>query len=144
LTRHNFSPVVPNMAVPTLSRHSRPSSPSTLSTPARTKFSRAVSPSRTSTSYSPTLTPGHQQKLNVVTRVAIEGKARQGQDGASMKMYLKVGFERCAFQEILNSRRRFLYHQTVLHQEQPFPSFLVSGRRSSSRIIVILLVQRRT
>jgi hypothetical protein len=83
------------MAVPTFSRHSRPTSPPiavTASTPARTKSTRAVSPSRTSTSYSPTVTPGQQQKLNVVTRVAIEGKARQGQDGAAVKMYLKVGF----------------------------------------------------
>ncbi|KAG1754338.1 hypothetical protein EDB19DRAFT_1823678 [Suillus lakei] len=30
-----------------------------------------------------------QAKLNVVTRLAIEGKAKQGQDGISIKMYLK-------------------------------------------------------
>jgi hypothetical protein len=103
------------MAVPTFSRHSRPTSPPTIataSTPARTKSMRAVSPSRTSTSYSPTITPpGHQQKLNVVTRVAIEGKARQGQDGASVKMYLKVRFELVVSdKEQLNLNHRFLYH----------------------------------
>lgn len=81
------------MAVPAFSHHSRPTSPPTavpVSTPARTKSARAVSPSRTSLSYSTTITPGHQQKLNVVTRVAVEGKARRGQDGASVKMYLKI------------------------------------------------------
>lgn len=31
-----------------------------------------------------------QQKLNVVTRVAMEGRAKQDQDGAAIKMYLKV------------------------------------------------------
>ena len=80
------------MAVPTFSRYGSPPMALTVSTPARTKPTRAVSPSRTSTSYSPTVTPGHPQKLNVVTRVAIEGKAKQGQDGASVRMYLKVRF----------------------------------------------------
>ncbi|KAF9246346.1 hypothetical protein BU15DRAFT_85132 [Melanogaster broomeanus] len=31
-----------------------------------------------------------QPKLNVVTRLAIEGKAKQGHDGATIKMYLKL------------------------------------------------------
>jgi hypothetical protein len=81
------------MTVPSFSRHSRPTSPlsvATASTPMRMKPMRTVSPSRTSTSYSPTIIPGHQQKLNVVTRIAIEGKAKQGQDGAAVKIYLKV------------------------------------------------------
>lgn len=52
-----------------------------------------MSPATTSTSYSPTITSGgQQQKVNVVTRVAIEGKAKQGQDGVAIKMYLKVDF----------------------------------------------------
>ncbi|KAI6036419.1 hypothetical protein BKA83DRAFT_4162552 [Pisolithus microcarpus] len=53
-------------------RHTRPSSP---------PFSTTGSSQVTTT---------HQPKLNVVTRLAIEGKARQGHDGASVKMYLKV------------------------------------------------------
>jgi hypothetical protein len=28
--------------------------------------------------------------MNVVTRVALEGRAKHGEDGASIKMYLKV------------------------------------------------------
>ncbi len=31
------------------------------------------------------------QKLNIVTRVAIEGRAERGAKGAGIKMYLKVG-----------------------------------------------------
>lgn len=53
-------------------RHTRPSSP---------PFSTTGSSQVTTT---------HQPKLNVVTRLAIEGKARQGHDGASVKMYLKL------------------------------------------------------
>lgn len=43
-----------------------------------------------STSYSPTVTGNGQQKLNVVTRMAIEGKAKQGQEGVSVRMFLKA------------------------------------------------------
>ncbi|KAF9469218.1 hypothetical protein BDZ94DRAFT_1317152 [Collybia nuda] len=82
------------MPVPTFSRHNRTTSPptiSTFSTPARSKSTRGVSPPPTNTNYSPTIgLGGQQQRLNIVTRVAIEGKARQGQDGASIKMYLKI------------------------------------------------------
>ncbi|RDB21428.1 hypothetical protein Hypma_011789 [Hypsizygus marmoreus] len=49
-----------------------------------------MSPAPTNTSYTPTIVSAGQQKLNVVTRVAIEGKAKQGQDGVSIKMYLKM------------------------------------------------------
>jgi hypothetical protein len=49
-----------------------------------------MSPSSTS-SYAPTVTStGQALKLNVVTRIAIEGKAKQGEEGASIKMYMKV------------------------------------------------------
>ncbi|KAG6833644.1 hypothetical protein H0H87_002840 [Tephrocybe sp. NHM501043] len=42
-------------------------------------------------SYAPTITPGGlHQKLNVVTRVAIEGKAKQNKEGASIRLYLKI------------------------------------------------------
>ena len=44
-----------------------------------------------------------QQKMSIVTRVAIEGKAKRGQDGASIKMFLKV---------------RFFYIQTHLLKDQ--------------------------
>ncbi|KAF9527020.1 hypothetical protein CPB83DRAFT_794094 [Crepidotus variabilis] len=55
-----------------------------LATPSRSKQSN-------STSYSPTITAGSShQKLNVVTRVAIEGKVKKGQDGASVKVFLKI------------------------------------------------------
>jgi hypothetical protein len=37
-----------------------------------------------------TSTVSAQQKINVVTRLAIEGKAKHNQDGASIKMYFKV------------------------------------------------------
>ena len=78
----------------TLSRHSRPSSPpisSHTTTPARTKHLYPITSAQTSTTSSPTITAGgQQQKLNVVTRVAIEGWAKQGEDGAGIKMYLKV------------------------------------------------------
>lgn len=60
-----------------------------MSTPSRSSHFRAQN---NSSSYSPTVTSGGigQQKLNVITRVAIEGKAKQGQDGASIRMFLKV------------------------------------------------------
>jgi len=78
----------------TLSRHGRPSSPpisSHATTPARNKHLYLITTAQTSTSSSPTITAGgQQQKLNVVTRVAIEGWAKQGEDGASIKIYLKV------------------------------------------------------
>ena len=65
------------------SRHNSP--PSTIATPARTGHRRSLSSNPGTITSS-----GHQQKLNVVTRVAIEGKARRGQDGASIRMFLKV------------------------------------------------------
>lgn len=39
----------------------------------------------------PTITPS--AKHNLVTRVAIEGKAKQNEDSVSIKMYLKVSGE---------------------------------------------------
>ncbi len=56
------------------------------STPSRSSNPRNAP----STSYSPTVTGNGHQKLNVVTRIAIEGKAKQGQDGVSVKMFLKA------------------------------------------------------
>lgn len=63
-----------------------------LATPSRLDM-RTVS---NNTSYTPTVISvgGGQQKLNVVTRVAIEGKVKRGQKGASIRMYLKVLFDR--------------------------------------------------
>ncbi|KAJ7286252.1 hypothetical protein C8J57DRAFT_1664164 [Mycena rebaudengoi] len=70
------------MPIPTSQRHSRPNSP--LRTPHPRQYARGL---RTSA----TVTQGaHPQKLNVVTRVAIEGKAKHGEDGAGIKMYLKI------------------------------------------------------
>lgn len=53
------------------------------------RHGRTLSPPLSATSYSYAATAG-QQKLNVVTRLAIEGKSKKGWDGASIKMYLKV------------------------------------------------------
>ncbi|CCM03619.1 uncharacterized protein FIBRA_05763 [Fibroporia radiculosa] len=53
------------------------------------RHARTASPPLTSTSYSNALT-AVQQKLNVVTRLAIEGKSKKGWDGAAIKMYLKI------------------------------------------------------
>ncbi|KAI6045608.1 hypothetical protein EDC04DRAFT_2877034 [Pisolithus marmoratus] len=53
------------------------------------RHTRASSPPL-STTGSSQITTTNQPKLNVVTRLAIEGKARQGHDGASVKMYLKL------------------------------------------------------
>ncbi|THH06712.1 hypothetical protein EW145_g3900 [Phellinidium pouzarii] len=56
----------------------------------------APSPSIPNSVFSPTLssaasyTASSQSKLNIVSRLAIEGKAKQGPDGASIKLYLKI------------------------------------------------------
>ncbi|KAJ6490610.1 hypothetical protein C8R47DRAFT_1045391 [Mycena vitilis] len=82
------------MAVPTSQRHSRPNSPPTnatnsTTTPLRPRLSSIFN--APSSAYSPTVTQNaNTSKLNVVTRVAIEGKAKHGDDGASIKMYLKI------------------------------------------------------
>ncbi|KAF8163441.1 hypothetical protein B0H34DRAFT_856929 [Crassisporium funariophilum] len=73
------------MPVASSSRYEQPLSPPPMSaTPSRSNL-------RTLSTNSPTVTSGsHQQKLNVITRVAIEGKAKHGQDGASIRMFLKI------------------------------------------------------
>ncbi|KIJ69176.1 hypothetical protein HYDPIDRAFT_24029 [Hydnomerulius pinastri MD-312] len=58
-------------------------------TPAQSRHTRTLSPPL-STTGSSQFTTTQQPKLNVVTRLAIEGKARQGHDGAGIKMYLKL------------------------------------------------------
>ncbi|KAG6851297.1 hypothetical protein H0H93_011733 [Arthromyces matolae] len=82
--------------IPAHSRQNRPQTPASTSsaattTPVRAKPVHSMSPAPSNTTYTPTLTSGSsQQKLNnVVTRVAIEGKAKKGDDGASIRMYLK-------------------------------------------------------
>ncbi|KAK0196645.1 hypothetical protein F5146DRAFT_1012350 [Armillaria mellea] len=71
------------MATKTPSRYGRPASPS--AAPGK----RVMSPTSFSTSsYSPTINGA--QKLNIVTRVAIEGKANRDKDAANIKMYLKM------------------------------------------------------
>ncbi|EGN95655.1 hypothetical protein SERLA73DRAFT_19786, partial [Serpula lacrymans var. lacrymans S7.3] len=59
-------------------------------TPAPSRHTRTLSPPMSTTGSSQAQTIGQQPKLNVVTRLAIEGKAKQGQDGASIKMYLRL------------------------------------------------------
>ncbi|KAJ7940238.1 hypothetical protein B0H13DRAFT_1937159 [Mycena leptocephala] len=84
------------MPIPTSQRHSRPNSPPTNTTNAsnsslRPRLSSVFNTPSSGTAYSPTVTQGsHTQKLNIVTRVAIEGKAKHGDDGAGIKMYLKI------------------------------------------------------
>ncbi|KAJ6502109.1 hypothetical protein C8R45DRAFT_1070652 [Mycena sanguinolenta] len=84
------------MPIPTSQRHSRPNSPPTnvngsTTTPLRPRLSGIFNTPSSGTAYSPTVTSGSQaQKLNIVTRVAIEGKAKHGDDGAGIKMYLKI------------------------------------------------------
>ncbi|KAG6898286.1 hypothetical protein C0992_000731 [Termitomyces sp. T32_za158] len=80
----------------TYPRQDRPQSPASTSsattlTPVRAKHVYSMSSVPSNTSYSSTVTSGgQQQKLNVVTRVAIEGKAKKDKDGASVRMYLKL------------------------------------------------------
>ncbi|TFK76350.1 hypothetical protein BDN72DRAFT_885116 [Pluteus cervinus] len=80
------------MAIPTLSRRERTQSPPITTTPSQSRYSRVMqNTSPPPSAYSPTVTPnGHSHRLNVVTRVAVEGKARQDRDGVSVKMYLKI------------------------------------------------------
>ncbi|KAG1756345.1 uncharacterized protein EDB91DRAFT_1041529 [Suillus paluster] len=60
-------------------------------TPAQSRHLRTHSPPLSANASSHTFTATAQQpKLNVVTRLAIEGKAKQGQDGIAIKMYLKL------------------------------------------------------
>ncbi|KAG2157513.1 hypothetical protein DEU56DRAFT_23610 [Suillus clintonianus] len=60
-------------------------------TSAQSRHARAISPPLSANTSSHTFTATAQQsKLNVVTRLAIEGKAKQGQDGIAIKMYLKL------------------------------------------------------
>ncbi|KAF8911057.1 hypothetical protein CPB84DRAFT_1763256 [Gymnopilus junonius] len=77
------------MPIPTNSRYEQVlSPPSTLMpTPSRSSYLRTPT---ANSSYSPTIVSGGQQKLNVVTKVAIEGKAKRHQDGASIRMFLKL------------------------------------------------------
>lgn len=73
--------------------------------PAQSRHARAISPPLSANASSQTFTATTQQqpKLNVVTRLAIEGKAKQGQDGIAIKMYLKV----CVFLAVnLNKRAK--------------------------------------
>jgi len=80
-----------------------------------------MSPPSTS-SHSPTVTSvGQVVKANVVTRIAIEGKAKQGEEGASVKMYLKVSYSKT-----VNSKPSkydnfdsLLFPWTPSHQDQP-------------------------
>jgi hypothetical protein len=59
-----------------------------MQTPASSRYARALSPTQTTSSQAWTI--GQQQRINVVTRLAIEGNAKQGDNGAAIKMYLKV------------------------------------------------------
>ncbi|KAH9928157.1 uncharacterized protein B0H18DRAFT_1084589 [Fomitopsis serialis] len=61
--------------------------------PSSSRHTRTISPPLTSVSYSNATAVAQQQKLNVVTRLAIEGKSKKGWDGASIKVYLKKSTE---------------------------------------------------
>jgi len=62
-----------------------------MQTPASSRHTRTLSPPLSSPPLSNSALTIGQQRLNVVTRLAIEGKAKQGDNGATIKMYLKVG-----------------------------------------------------
>ncbi|KZT27342.1 hypothetical protein NEOLEDRAFT_1060833, partial [Neolentinus lepideus HHB14362 ss-1] len=51
---------------------------------------RTTSPPLSTTGSSQAFTSGQQPKINIVTRLALEGKAKHGYDGAGIKMYLKL------------------------------------------------------
>lgn len=55
--------------------------------PPSTPRSGAFSPPLSSAA---SYTANTQSRLNIVSRLAIEGKAKQNADGASIKLYLKV------------------------------------------------------
>ncbi|PPQ98811.1 hypothetical protein CVT24_003365 [Panaeolus cyanescens] len=62
--------------------------PSIMITPARSNFIRSTSGT---TSYTPTIVSNATQpRMNIVSRVAVEGRVRKGQDNASIKMFLKL------------------------------------------------------
>lgn len=77
------------MPVPLHSRYEQPQSPpSIMITPARSNFIRSAS---NNTSYTPTVVSnGAQPRTNIVSRVAVEGRVRKGQDSAPIKLFLKV------------------------------------------------------
>lgn len=76
----------------------RPASP-----PIMTPSHPTTRKSSNNTSYSPTVISGNsQQKMSIVTRVAIEGKAKRGRDGASIKMFLKVHLTTLLLQPIIH------------------------------------------
>ena len=78
--------------------------------PSSSRHTRTVSPPLTTASYSNATAIG-QQKLNVVTRLAIEGKSKKDWDGASIKMYLKVS------RFLIHTRRRIPYASFVEQNE---------------------------
>ena len=61
-------------------------------TPPQSRHKRAASPplSVAGSSQFTTTPTTPQTKLNVVTRLVLEGKAKQDDDGATVRMYLKV------------------------------------------------------
>ncbi|KAF7311598.1 hypothetical protein MKEN_01062700 [Mycena kentingensis (nom. inval.)] len=75
-------------------RHSRPNSPPVeYTTPLRSRLSGVLATPGAGGASSSTPTTAYSaqnQKTNVVTRVAIEGKAVDGEDGVGIKMYLKI------------------------------------------------------
>ncbi|KZP21536.1 hypothetical protein FIBSPDRAFT_1044077 [Athelia psychrophila] len=52
------------------------------------RHTRTMSPPQSQSSHA--LTAGAQQRVNIVTRVAIEGKAKKNEKGAGVRMYLKM------------------------------------------------------
>ena len=102
-----------------------------------------MSPPSTS-SHAPTITSvGQAVKTNVVTRIAIEGKAKQGEEGASVKMYLKVSYS-----ETVNSRPSeydnldsLLFPWTPSHQDQPLRFSQVRDMIISSWLISFIAIE---
>lgn len=95
-----------------------------MNTPASSRHARTLSPPLSTSSQA--LTAGQQQRLNVVTRLAIEGKAKQGENGAAIKMYLKVRETTFAEGWMLTMVIRRCHCPWIASpQGQRYPSFLV-------------------
>ena len=97
-----------------------------LHTPASSRRSGATSPPLSTASIS---TAGQQQRLNVVTRIAVEGKAKQGETGVAIRMYLKVRNARNRGHLILTVFHDFrsLYQSTTYFQIQRYLFSLVGS-----------------
>ncbi len=99
--------------------------------PASTRYSRSSISGSPPLSFSPSIshtTTVGPQKLNIVTRVVIEGRAERGANGAAIKMYLKVSNTQPAtvcirewvYLMLLATRSRCLWTVSRLEQQSRY------------------------